>query len=795
MDTGEILRRLRQERQILAQLEHPHISRLLDGGNTDDGLPYFVMEYVDGEPIDRYCERLDLSIERRLALFQDVLTAVDYAHRNLVVHRDLKPANILVTGDGTVKLLDFGIAKLLDPERAAEFGATAAPLRLFTLDYASPEQLLGQPLTTASDVYSLGVLLYQLLTGCRPHDAVTGRRQLEQAVCEDDPLPPSQRVVGAGTAAKDHRRHIQGDLDAITLQALQRQEDRRYASVQGLSEDLRRYLQGRPVKARHDTLTYRVGKFLLRHRWGVLSVFTVLAMVITLVTFYTVRLAAERNRAQIEGKKSTQVADFLRGLFEHADPGRVRGPQMTARELLDQGVERIDRELADQPEVQAELMDLMGSVYLSLGLFDAADPLLRRSEHLRLDHLGAASAATAGSRFHRAQWLYAMGDYNAAEDIFLDLLQAETHTVPDPLRANVFGAYGDLLYDQQRTDEAEDLFRRSLALRSQLHGDEHQQVATSLHDLGATLYSQGNMDAAEDALRRALTMRRRLLGEDHPDVATTLSTLGVLRFARQDTEQGSELLAQALAIRRRLYGDGHPLVATTLNNLGELSRRQGQLDDAVTYLSEALEITRQSQGDAHPAYADSLANLARTIQLQGQNATALDLYRQAVEATRRAYPGDTDKLAGTLLYLGDARLQIGQRDAAEIAYLEALDIRRRLFPAGHWKLSFPLLRWGRSQLDAGHPETAATALLEAFEIRQTQRPDHWRTAEAQGWLGSCRFALGHTAEGHALLTAAAHQLRQLRGDTDAVTLDAEERLRRMTGASAPHAQSSSSSLQ
>ncbi|MEM7351603.1 MAG: serine/threonine-protein kinase, partial [Acidobacteriota bacterium] len=589
MDTAEILRRLRQERQILAHLEHRHISRLLDGGNTADGRPYFVMEYVDGEPIDRYCVRLELSVEQRLGLFRDVLAAVAYAHRNLVVHRDLKPANILITGRGEVKLLDFGIAKVLDPERAADFSATAAPLRFFTLDYASPEQILGQPLNTASDVYSLGVLLFELLTGRRPYDGDVkdrglSRSEKERAICQLDPPRPSDRIFGTGAKHEALRRRLRGDLDAIVRKALERQQSGRYLSVEQFAEDLRRHQQGLPVRACQDTLVYRAGKFLRRHRLAVGGATAAILTLASLVTFHTTRLATERNRAQIERDKSRQVASFLRGLFENADPGRSRGAQVTARDLLAQGAARIAAELADQPDVRAELMDLIGSVYLTLGLYEDADPLLRASEDLRRERFGEQASETIASRLHRGQWLHAVGRYDEADSAFQELLRTPGD---GPQWAEILNAYADLLFDLERPEEAETLFRQVLEIRRRLFGDGHALVATSLNDLGAALYARGELVAAEEPLRQALELRRRLLGQDHPQLAITLGTLGVLRFAQGDSEEAQQLLADALAIRRRVYGEEHPSVSDTLNNLGEVCRRRGDLDAAVEYLSAA----------------------------------------------------------------------------------------------------------------------------------------------------------------------------------------------------------------
>ncbi|MEM7582960.1 MAG: serine/threonine-protein kinase [Acidobacteriota bacterium] len=781
MDTQEILRRLRQERQILAQLEHPHISRLLDGGNTEDGRPYFVMEFVDGEPIDRYCQRLDLSIEDRIALFRDVLSAVAYAHRNLVVHRDLKPANILVTGKGTVKLLDFGIAKLLDPERAAEFGATSAAMRFFTLDYASPEQILGRRLNTASDVYSLGALLYELLSGEHPHDRDLGRRELEQAICDRDPPAPSARIPGTAAEQRTRRRKLSGDLDAIVLAALQRQPDRRYASIEPFAEDLRRYAEGLPVRARRPTLRYRTVKLLRSYRRTALAAAAVVAMLTTLVTFYTSRLASERNRARIEERKSDQVASFLRGLFENADP--ARGPQVTARELLDQGAARIETELADQPEARAELMDLMGSVYLDLGLTTEADPLLKQSERFHRERFGDRAPASLASRLHRAQWLQATGDYAAAETAFQTLVlsqpdetQAGTDaTESEALRAKILGAFGDLLYAQGRPEAAETRFRQALQIRRSLFGEAHPLVATSLNDLGVALYAQGALEAAEEPLRQALELRRRLLGASHPHLAISLSSLGVLRFAQQDHDEARELLESALDLRRRLYGDAHPAVAQTLNNLGEISRRQGDLDAAVGFLTESLEIAREVQGIDHPLYAGRLMNLARTIQMRGDHQQALPLLEQAVSATRSAYGDEHERLVFELRHLGDARASTGDRAAAEAAYREAIELGRQHYPRG-WRLTFPLLSLGTLRLEARDPQGAEPWLAESVEIRRAERPDHWRTAEAQSWLGRCWVALGRRQEGLREMRQAQARLEQELGSAAAETLAARMRL-------------------
>ncbi|MEM9996487.1 MAG: serine/threonine-protein kinase, partial [Bacteroidota bacterium] len=390
MDSRQVLRRFQQERQILARLQHPHIARLLDGGVTERGQPYFVMEYVEGVPIDAYCDTHRLTVDERLALFQDACRAVLYAHSQLVVHRDLKPSNILVTENAsgepglrkpTVKLLDFGIAKVLTDEDDAT-ALTRTGKAVMTPAYASPEQVRGEPVGTGTDIYSLGVVLYELLAGQRPyalpeHD----RLAAAQMLAEQEPEPPSTVVRRATTGGDTTgsqitdarrtqperlRRRLTGDLDVICLTALRTEPERRYPTVAALLDDVRRHLTGLPVTARRDTATYRLGKFVQRHRVGVIATVVVGVLFAALASFYTVQLAAERDRAQAEAAKATEIAAFLEGIFEVADPSVAQGDTVTARALLDEGAARIETDLAGEPEVQAQMMTVMGNVYRSL---------------------------------------------------------------------------------------------------------------------------------------------------------------------------------------------------------------------------------------------------------------------------------------------------------------------------------------------------------------------------------------------------------------------------------------------
>ncbi|HSS52911.1 MAG TPA: serine/threonine-protein kinase, partial [Thermoanaerobaculia bacterium] len=405
---AEIVRRFRAERQILAHLDHPNIAKLLDGGTAEDGRPYFVMEYVEGRPIDEVAGSLPL--RERLALFREVCAAVHFAHQNLVVHRDLKPANVLVTADGVPKLLDFGIAKLLDPGRT-DPALSELGLRPMTLQYASPEQVGGTPVTTASDVYALGVLFHVLLTGRSPYPvAANDRKALERAITQGETVRPSQAVE-----RREDARRLAGDLDTIVLRAMDLKPERRYASAEQLAADVQRYLDGLPVLARKDTAGYRLGKFVRRHKLGVAAA----AAVLLLILGFSVTVTLLLRKAQGERDRAEAVSDFLSDLFERADPSQSRGEAIIAREVLDRGRQKIAGELQKAPEMRAALMQTMGRVYRSLGVYDQARPLLEESLRLRRQTRGTDPLDVAASELNLALALQEDSKRRAEAEVLL----------------------------------------------------------------------------------------------------------------------------------------------------------------------------------------------------------------------------------------------------------------------------------------------------------------------------------------------------------------------------------------
>ena len=620
MDTDDVLRRFVSERQILARLEHPHIARLLDGGLADDGRPFFVMEYVEGEPIDRYCDHERLPIRNRLHLFLEVCEAVQYAHQNLVVHRDLKPSNILVKENGTVKLLDFGIAKLLSDE--AEEGLTRTGMRVMTPEYATPEQVRGAAITTATDVYALGMLLYKLLTG-RPPYRVQGAapHEIERAILDAEPTRPSTAITTVqeaeattpetisrdrGTSVSSLRRHLSGDLDTIVLKALKKEPARRYASVQAFADDVRRYLGGLPVHARPDTLTYRTTKFIRRHRFGVAAA----AVFLVLLASYALTTRTQAQRIAVERDKAEQVATFLADVLKRADPYET-ADNVTVRQVLDRAADRVETDLTDQPEVQAQLRHIMSGVYQNLGQYEAALPHSEKALALRKTLYGERHPEVATSLHDLADVICFLGDYDESDSLYREAMA---------LRRDLFGEgsepfaesltdWGLLLYYKGERLESLHHLRRALDLNRQIHGSQHPRVAESLHTLGA-MYWAGSFadstratayrDTTERLVRQSLEMRQALLEADHPEVVHSMSFLAeILRF-KDRLEEAEPLFEEALALHRQRLGDDHPYIATRLLGLARLRQDQQRYDEADTLATQAVALRRARLGDDHP---------------------------------------------------------------------------------------------------------------------------------------------------------------------------------------------------
>lgn len=710
--------RFRREGTVLARLTHPNIAHLVDAGLTDGGQPFLVLEYVEGRHIDEYCDEHRLTPARRLALFLQVLAAVGHAHTNLIVHRDLKPSNILVTADGSVKLLDFGIAKLLDDGAPEEGSLTERGGLALTPEYAAPEQASGGPVTTATDVYALGVLLYVLLAGRHP----TGQRcrtaaEHLRAVLDTEPPRLSAAVAGSGsssragparlaavrattakrldfghpndaaaliaTAARRATtpdklcRSLRGDLETIVAKALKKRPQDRYPTVLALAGDLERYLDHQPISARPDTFAYRAAKFVGRHRRGVATAFAIVLLVATFVGFYTVRLAAERDRARLEAEKAATISAFLSELFIGADPYATRDTrEPTVRELLDIGAARARRELAGEPALLAEMLTVIGRVYQRLGLNDRAQPLLEQALALGRSLPGSETVRVAQTLNDLGVLLRMKGDHAAATALLEEAVRMRQRLLgpEDKDVAVSLVELGRVYDDRGLLDRAEPVFRQALAIRRRALGDAHRETATSASDLGLLLRQKGDLAGAEALLREALDISRQALGDDHPNVATSLNNLGLI-FADQGDHTGAEALyRKALAINRQVLGPRHRSVATNLNNLAHPLRESGQYQEAAAALEEALEIVDPTLGRDHPIAATFTTNLGRTRLAQGDAAAAETLLHQALQVRQRVYPEGDWRIGVTKSLLGASLTALGRHDEAERLLLDAKTI-------------------------------------------------------------------------------------------------------------------------
>ena len=720
MDSEEIHRRFLAERQILARLNHAHIARFYDGGMTAEGQPWFAMEYVDGQPLTRHCEERRLSVAERLRLFRDVCDAVRYAHQNLVVHRDLKPSNILVTSSGEVKLLDFGIAKLLESEGAEQL--TRTDLRALTPEYAAPEQVRGEPVTTATDVYALGGVLYELLTGrraCR-FDRHTPA-EIERVICTTDPAAPG----------------ISGDLDTIVLKALQKAPARRYPSAEALLDDLRRREQGLPVLARPDSLRYRTLKFVQRHRVAVIAAGAVLAALLIGLgaTIWQARVASR------EAARAGIVRDFVVRLFEAAYPHRARGRPVTALEMLELGSERAQTELVRQPAAQAELLHILSAIYRDLARYDRALPLIRRSTEISRATYGADHILVADRELMWGRILYHQGEYVAADSVLRGVVATyrrkygagHLETVDPMLNlAYVRIALGDYA-------GAEALEREGFEAEREYYGDNHLGPAWLLSSLGETLLKQGRIREADSAHSAALEVRQRLLDADHDELMISVHHLGVVRAAQGDYAAAERLLRRAETTRRRWYPEGHPRLALTLSSLGDLLQETGRAAAAESLLAEATAMRGTYLGPDHPETIEVAGRLA-LAGYRGDRTDGVEArLRQAVEGLERRLGSDHPVTAAALVGLAEVVAGSGRLQEADSLLGRALAIRRVRLGRSHPDVGRTLASRGRVLLALGDSAGGREALGEAVATyRRRLATDHPWVAVAQAVLDSIR---------------------------------------------------------
>ncbi|HEX9732913.1 MAG TPA: serine/threonine-protein kinase [Thermoanaerobaculia bacterium] len=607
----EALRRFENERQLLARVAHPSIARLLDGGDTNEGLPYLVMEFVEGEPIDRHCDDPAMPTRERIRLFQKVCHAVAELHRNLIIHRDLKPSNVLVTAGGEPKLLDFGIAKDLSPAASPHAALTqAGQSPPMTLLYASPEQVQGESLTTVSDVYSLGVLLYRILTGRLPYEVDLRRHdEVSRAICEQEPVRP-------GKAA--------GDIGSILLKALRKRPASRYRTVDDLSDDLDRYLDGYPVRAREGGLAYRAGKFMRRRKLAVAFILLLVLSLVSSLSFWS-RAVVERDQAVQEWQRAETIADFLDDLFKSSQPNADRESELTARQFLDFGRQKLLGEVQNALDVQAELAGTLAETYRNLGYLEEARELFEREIRLRREL---------------------------------------SHGEDDPLLAKGLNNLGGVLYRMGHYDRAESLFIESLAMRQRLQMEESEMLVT-INNLASIATIRGDFDTAEARYREALEKRRRIHGSDSVEVANNLYYLGFVELSRNRLDEAELLLKEALAIMRR-HDDVDPnRVASVLGALGLTLMAQNRLVEAGPPLEEALAVRQRVLREPHLETARSQKDLAVWLVRSGRAEAAHALLLRARATTQEQAPENRSRNASMDSALGECLVALGRYAEAE----------------------------------------------------------------------------------------------------------------------------------
>ena len=759
MAAPEHVERFLVERRILARLEHPNIARLLDAGMTPDDTPFFAMEYVEGETITAYCDRRQLSVEDRLELFATVGQAVAHAHQNLVVHRDLKPSNVFVSEDGRVKLLDFGIAKMLDADAP---GLTATGRNLMTPGYAAPEQVRGEAVTTATDVYALGVVLYELLTGLRPHgDETSGPHEIERNVLETDPRPPSE-VVGTATRGVDSRasthadasgdsrgadatgttdiatarsttvssleRSLRGDIDTIVLKALRKEPGRRYASAAQFVDDIRRVLDGRPVSARPDTFSYRARTFVRRHKLGVgAAVAVLLSLVIGLgaaiwqgqrARMAQAEAEAARQQAEQELAKSEAVTGFLVDLFEASNPEENIGLDLTARTLLQRGEERVDT-LTEQPLVQAELQNVIGQVYTDLGDYQKADRLLMKSLTTRREASGD-TREVADALFNLGVLRWRQSDFAEAELVFQQAYDIRKELYGTELHPDVAGALNALalsISKQGRLAEAVPMQERMMEIAPEME-ESAQWQAMSMNNLAVLYQNLERYGQAVPLAEKMMAFQQGFYDAPHPQIAMGLTNLGSILTDALRAEEAIPHLQQALAMRKTIYDPGHPEIASAYHYLAEATFRAGEMEAADSLFRVAIEKNAIALGTDHAGYGDVLQDYGLYLRDTGQRDRARDTLTVALQVRESIAGVNLARVARTLTAI--ASLDLAEESAAAARDAESRLRRAALIFANRFAEPHPFSyviqsRLGRALLLQQRYDAAETELRAAYQ--------------------------------------------------------------------------------
>lgn len=642
-----LLKRFRIERQTLANLQHYNITRLIDGGRTESGLPYLIMEFVDGTPITEYCRTNNLSIHEKVELFRQVCDAVQYAHQSLIVHRDIKPGNILVTNKGIPKLMDFGIAKIIDEELSdTTANLTMTGMWHLTPEYASPEQVKGETITTATDIYSLGVLLYEVLTDCHPIQIDSySPSAISKAITEYSVKKPSEQLFASEQSSKNYK-NLKGDLDNIVLKAMHKDPDQRYASVQEFNDDLLRYLDGLPVIARKDSFAYTAGKFIQRHKLGV-GFFIVIQLLVlaSIVLFNYQRNIAEkeRDRAQIEATKFATINDFLLEMLSSADPA-INSRDIKVYDLLENAAEDADARLINQPEIQAAIKQTLGSTFSGLGEYEKAEILLIEANEINKKQFGENSVETAHTTHQLAVCFDYQGEFEVADSLYLigiELYENTNKKSPKAL-ADVLNDYATMLTNLGYLDSSASILLRALDIYK-LNGEtESKKVASTINNLAVALHHQNKVDEAENYYLQAIDMTTNIQGAENALVAQMQNNLAFIYLDNDELEKSEQAFINANKVKKQVYGPDHPSLGLGYTNLGMLYFVMEDYDKAVETLNHAVSLFQRTESLQDP------------------------------------------RLALAYYWLGNVFIKTNELQQAENVLLKSLKIREAIYPEGNY---------------------------------------------------------------------------------------------------------------
>ncbi len=780
-DTPELRDRFLRERRILARLAHPNVAALVDGGVTSEGVPYFAMEFVDGVPLHRFSDDRRLTIEARLRLFLQICAGVEHAHRQLVVHRDLKPANVFVTGEGTVKLLDFGVAKLLEAEGADE--ATRRTQRWLTPEYAAPEQIRGEPVTTACDVYALGVLLYELLTGHRPYGlGQVAAHEINSVILEQDPERPSTAVVRTTTLrtaegetrevrpgdvaaarqlAPDRlRRRLAGDLDTIVLKAMHKDPTRRYGTVAQLADDIENHLAGLPVAAQPDSWTYRTGRFLRRNKVPVgLAAAAVLALFAGLVGTVSQarRASVQAAQAAVERDRAALVSNLMLDMFRLGDPSSVEGATVTAREVVDRGSDRIRSDFSDEPALQADLLIEVGQIYDNLGLFDEAARHFSDALALRTEVLGPSAPLTAASMTRLAHVRAEQGRLEESAELALASLALLREAPPEDgiagARADARRAAGLAFALLGEGDSAAVHYG---ALVAELEADPEPNetaIADALFSWAGATHNRGEFQAADSLYTAAIDRYEQSGMELHPDIATALQNLATIRTFLGNVEEAEGMLRRALEIRRSIYGDYHPAVAESLTGLASTLGFADKMDEATEVGEEALAVSDSVWGPEHLMAATTRVVLGDILVDVGAGSRALQLLREAGDVFDRELGPGHSRSVSNALNVAQFYMRQGDWSEARAQFLGTLETVDESLGSDHPYHAFIELELARIAFAQSRMAEALTLASDALALcLRVLRPGHRFTVAARQVLARTHIERGEWTEADSLLS-------------------------------------------